>query len=326
MTQHPVEPLNQLKALHASLAAQVSRPKQLPEPAIVLNLAARRDSTVRLFTHLHQMCLGHAELFRATSQINLLYLIDGYVRMAEGQNPLGMYGSARALLEFSAFIHEVCSRLKSAASQPKEKWRQAGEEFFAIVVRARHGTSSPEKADLVRKAGAPAGAVKPFHIIECIKNLVKEPGNESATGRYDHLCDFVHHNLSSQTLGNAGSTIRAAARSSGGGAIVFPKPGPITQFQYPLPSKAKMALDDTGPFAHFDATISVKWINLIPGSPYSPEHVFEITGSRLGMLELRPPRRPKPVSPYAETKVGRNQQCPCGSGKKYKKCCGADLT
>lgn len=22
--------------------------------------------------------------------------------------------------------------------------------------------------------------------------------------------------------------------------------------------------------------------------------------------------------------VGRNQPCPCGSGKKYKKCCGAD--
>lgn len=24
-----------------------------------------------------------------------------------------------------------------------------------------------------------------------------------------------------------------------------------------------------------------------------------------------------------KTKVGRNDQCPCGSGKKYKKCCGA---
>ncbi|MBQ8917973.1 MAG: SEC-C domain-containing protein, partial [Oscillospiraceae bacterium] len=24
----------------------------------------------------------------------------------------------------------------------------------------------------------------------------------------------------------------------------------------------------------------------------------------------------------AGTKVGRNDPCPCGSGKKYKKCCG----
>jgi uncharacterized protein len=27
-----------------------------------------------------------------------------------------------------------------------------------------------------------------------------------------------------------------------------------------------------------------------------------------------------------EPKVGRNDDCPCGSGKKYKKCCGADAT
>ncbi|HIJ41028.1 MAG TPA: hypothetical protein HPP90_08125 [Deltaproteobacteria bacterium] len=29
---------------------------------------------------------------------------------------------------------------------------------------------------------------------------------------------------------------------------------------------------------------------------------------------------PKPVK--AETKIGRNEPCPCGSGKKHKKCCG----
>ena len=28
----------------------------------------------------------------------------------------------------------------------------------------------------------------------------------------------------------------------------------------------------------------------------------------------------KPVK--AETKIGRNDPCPCGSGKKFKKCCG----
>ena len=30
----------------------------------------------------------------------------------------------------------------------------------------------------------------------------------------------------------------------------------------------------------------------------------------------------KPVNKQGE-KVGRNDPCPCGSGKKYKKCCGA---
>lgn len=31
---------------------------------------------------------------------------------------------------------------------------------------------------------------------------------------------------------------------------------------------------------------------------------------------------PKPKTRHVE-KVGRNDPCPCGSGKKYKKCCGA---
>ncbi|MHC4292236.1 MAG: SEC-C metal-binding domain-containing protein [Planctomycetota bacterium] len=26
-----------------------------------------------------------------------------------------------------------------------------------------------------------------------------------------------------------------------------------------------------------------------------------------------------------QPKVGRNDPCPCGSGKKYKKCCGKNL-
>ncbi|MBW1817811.1 MAG: SEC-C domain-containing protein [Deltaproteobacteria bacterium] len=30
--------------------------------------------------------------------------------------------------------------------------------------------------------------------------------------------------------------------------------------------------------------------------------------------------QPKPI--MAEKKVGRNEPCPCGSGNKYKKCCG----
>jgi preprotein translocase subunit SecA len=32
---------------------------------------------------------------------------------------------------------------------------------------------------------------------------------------------------------------------------------------------------------------------------------------------------PKPT--ISSVKVGRNDPCPCGSGKKYKKCCGRNL-
>lgn len=31
----------------------------------------------------------------------------------------------------------------------------------------------------------------------------------------------------------------------------------------------------------------------------------------------------EPASPLPARKAGRNDPCPCGSGKKFKKCCGA---
>lgn len=37
----------------------------------------------------------------------------------------------------------------------------------------------------------------------------------------------------------------------------------------------------------------------------------------------RPPRRPALAPAKAKAKVGRNEPCPCGSGRKYKRCCGA---
>ncbi|MBV5272880.1 MAG: DUF1186 domain-containing protein [Lamprocystis purpurea] len=73
--------------------------------------------------------------------------------------------------------------------------------------------------------------------------------------------------------------------------------------------------------------------------PYEPSHEVRLPGHPVEELERwycfqAPTQRiPKnsdrrPVVPQvpaparAATKVGRNEPCPCGSGKKYKKCCG----
>ena len=40
-----------------------------------------------------------------------------------------------------------------------------------------------------------------------------------------------------------------------------------------------------------------------------------------------PERRPAPAgrNPAGRRKIGRNDPCPCGSGKKYKHCCGRGI-
>ncbi len=50
------------------------------------------------------------------------------------------------------------------------------------------------------------------------------------------------------------------------------------------------------------------------------EQVAKETGTSAGDDTLEK----KPVRNTASDKIGRNDPCPCGSGKKYKKCCGAD--
>ena len=51
------------------------------------------------------------------------------------------------------------------------------------------------------------------------------------------------------------------------------------------------------------------------------EPVFQTEDSDGEEAEDAPVAAPAPA---AETKVGRNDPCPCGSGKKYKKCHGAN--
>ena len=43
---------------------------------------------------------------------------------------------------------------------------------------------------------------------------------------------------------------------------------------------------------------------------------------RQSMLEQLDGITNEPRVPVRHTNVGRNEPCPCGSGKKYKKCCG----
>ena len=50
------------------------------------------------------------------------------------------------------------------------------------------------------------------------------------------------------------------------------------------------------------------------------EEQAKVTGTNAGADDSA---KKKPVIKKAE-KVGRNDPCPCGSGKKYKFCCGKD--
>ncbi|MDZ7580965.1 MAG: PBPRA1643 family SWIM/SEC-C metal-binding motif protein [Deltaproteobacteria bacterium] len=53
------------------------------------------------------------------------------------------------------------------------------------------------------------------------------------------------------------------------------------------------------------------WKYTIGLEPEKPEDISDLE------ILLNPPKTRR-----IEKKIGRNAPCPCGSGKKYKKCCG----
>lgn len=59
---------------------------------------------------------------------------------------------------------------------------------------------------------------------------------------------------------------------------------------------------------------------LIPGCVIGIATYWRRKGPRQVSMSLKAGPRPEPSS--AATKVGRNDRCPCGSGKKFKRCCG----
>ena len=62
-------------------------------------------------------------------------------------------------------------------------------------------------------------------------------------------------------------------------------------------------------------------LRVVPQHRIQREAVAKVTGASHGGTDT--PVKKKPVKKAAGDKVGRNDPCPCGSGKKYKKCCGA---
>ncbi|MFN2218935.1 MAG: SEC-C metal-binding domain-containing protein [Anaerolineae bacterium] len=87
--------------------------------------------------------------------------------------------------------------------------------------------------------------------------------------------------------------------------------------------------EDESPFAHQDVIELVDGIEQLGGSLSTvQQRKYE------AVIRMRERRRQEMVDrlgyeedePARRRKIGRNEPCPCGSGQKYKRCCGAPTT
>lgn len=208
--------------------------------------------------------------------------------MVDHANPIGIYSAARGLLEFNAFLFDVTDRLLSVVNGDQRQWRSRGEEFFGLIIRARFSTSDPSKANLLVLNGISKKHLRPFNITDSIRRLSLEAGFTDIAAHYDLLCDFVHHNLSSQTVSNVGTFVSDRAKASGGGTILMKTTAPITRYDYPATSKIVKAAEETATVALRNAEHAIGWLNRCPESPFNQSEINKMTGTRFGMIEYHP--------------------------------------
>ena len=264
----------------------VSEGIEFPDPFIKLDMASRGNDKTRQFKHLHQMCSGHCMNFAHANQIKLVALADGYIANAKLKSSIGIYMFSRSILELAAFQHDVTERLTKIAAKPEEDWRPKGEQFFGVIVRARYGTSNPEISKSLKDAGAAKKHLDPINVMESLRKLFGSKIGRELKGEYDVLCDYVHHNLSSNYTSSPGSREGDVAFSGGGGRFHTKQMGSITRYEYPVPIKAEEAKNETIQSVKKSLEIFVKSINAMPHTPYSDEQIEKITGTKFGFVEL----------------------------------------
>lgn len=272
--------LKALEDLVLPLRHHVSRAIELPEATYVLDLSSRQNDPIRQFKHLHQMCLMHAEAFALANQIKLVSLIDGYLHLSQNLHPLGPYMFARSMVELSAFIFYISSKAQTIFHMSDHQWKTKGEEFFELIVRARFGTSDPQLRQFFQEQGMPSHLVKPFRAGANINAL--DNSGFPVKEIYAKLCDFVHHNLSSQITSSPGFRIDSTAYAEGGGRIHLSARGPVTRYEYPVPSKGEKAIRETVVCVIDTAKIMIKHLNAMPRTPFGEAKIKEITGSNVG--------------------------------------------
>ena len=310
-----VAALRRLAAIRRSSEEHLAIVLQFPEVGFRLDFdAARAGSELRQFKHAHQMCLMHTTHLEMATKIKATYILDSYLWAVMQLNPIAVYSSARSLMELRLITAYVGHLLVEAQKGSGGDWRERGERFFNVILQARFGTSDPDAQHLLQANGCPETIMQPFRIAKARAFVAQQ--HPWVREHYALLSDFVHPNLSSQRTAGAYAGEQEIAHSSGGGKLIMTKPSPVIQYQFPMPEPGRRAVSQTATRALENMLGIVESMNEMPRTPYAEDELVARTGSPLGMTMPTPPT--VPVRPS----IGRNEPCPCGSGKKYKKCHG----
>lgn len=311
-----------LRQFRTELAAAVPNTAQFFEPNQKLEIEARKDR-VRKLKYMNQTSMMQSLLLKHELTLKLLVVLDGYILAVENRNAILTFLSARYLLELLATVTSLLRELEAAKRIDVRDWEGRGRTFLAAICRGRYGASDPKIVQFLKSVGVSASSIQPFNITRAIKSLGEEVSFSTAVADYDYFSNICHHNGSAHQLFQTSMRETTSVITPFGSTIVTATPSLAVTLEYPLDKAFHAAFINSVGAVHAWGIAVKDRIAVIPDVPFSETECRDLTGGALASwatMLLPPARSPQPSSLRA-IKVGRNDPCPCGSGKKYKRCC-----
>ncbi len=304
--------------LRDKLVAKFEKEIGIPDCCFELDFASREGNDRRIIRHICQGSEANAMNFKASNGLKLCYLIDGYINQICSKNLFGPYLFARCVVELAAFCHYVSSELNMIYEKADNTWKSKGEEFFKFILRARYATSDTGKNYALSKANISNNIKKPISISNCIDRMDKTGEHKGIKDKYAKLCDYVHHNNSSQFLASHGAVASNNFRNEYGNIVALQKDGAFSVYKYGSFNKLEIVIRETiDDMVTYANSVQLS-LESLPPYPFSSEFILRKTDGDGVYTSISHTQNHK-RSPMG--KCERNDPCPCGSGKKFKKCC-----
>lgn len=222
-----------------------------------------------------------------------------------------------------------------AAEVPDAHWAK-----YLLLIRENRGDSTAALEALEQAATL---KVPPALIAQCEIYLQRPPDTWDPEPIVDRLLTALA-GLEAQTARARGQALLKQVRDEADRRVRSPgdtSPGPRGDDLFALVIRAGANLDlQPGEDSEERARLVMRSLGRIVapiGAPASEEDVrlvlaavpsfpvqWTSTGAKLTSLQTRKESTPPPATRGPRKRPARNQRCPCGSGRRYKSCCGRD--
>jgi hypothetical protein len=291
-----------------ALADYVSQSREEYEfmpPSLASHVTDYEQDRQRLRRYAGQAIGARVAQFLGTNLMKTHFFLQTYLSGVDSRNPYTSLMAARAQIETLAVVWDVVRILKENGGDHEDKYVDRVKLIDSELILGTYGGRSEVVRGLIRElrlSKLRPNREEDYKLFEA-RNILTRIDRLSAKDKdykncredYDRLCEYLHPNMAQN--------------------IILLVPSRLNdKFQ-------RLSRTDEAVMARALAASAAPMNKAASQTVKILETQLEPPFTAVMTMGLQGPGRTGRV-PTINTRAGRNEPCPCGSGLKYKKCCG----